>query len=61
MVKAKIIHEVTNSIGTMKVNDICYVKDVWLSSIEGDISVKLESENNKLQMITSVSNIELIK
>lgn len=61
LVKAKIINEISNSIGTMKANEVCYVKEVWINSIEGDINVKLESENNKLLMITSISNIEIIK
>lgn len=61
LVKAKIINEITNSLGTMKVNEVCYVKEVWINSIEGDIDVKLESENNELLMITSISNIEIIK
>lgn len=60
LVKAKIVNEITNSLITMKANEVCFVKEIWINSLEGDINVKLANENNEL-MITSISNIEIIK
>ncbi|MDY3960192.1 hypothetical protein [Romboutsia timonensis] len=59
-VRAKVKVELNNMMGqSMKVNDVCYVKEVWINHMERDIYVKITDGNEK-EIITSIKKIEII-
>lgn len=61
MVIAKAKKDLSNGNGEIKKDMICEILKVWLNHSSGDIYTEIKFRANDLVMITSVSNIEIIK
>jgi hypothetical protein len=61
VITAKALKDLSNGNGDAEKGMICDVLKVWLNHEIGDIYVEIKFRANDLEMITSISNIEIIK
>lgn len=61
MVKVKVIKDLKSSIGEIKAGEICVAEKVWLNNICNDIYIKLIGSKSDVEIITSISSIEIIE
>jgi hypothetical protein len=61
MVIGKAVKDLYNANGNIESGMVCDVLKVWLNNTVGDVYVEIKFRSNDLVMITSISNIEILK